>query len=245
MPHLCSSLVCSIWGKCQMNSTTSALCTLPSVHCPPRPPVFWSHAAISWAHLLVCTLSPGPKHRHRQEVTFHPADASIFIGEAVLYLSAFSYLLLLWSHRMTTSSLWTEQPAVSAFSDVDTTTAEGGLNTSTSWPNNLLGKPLSLHTSFRSPMATSSSCILLAVTLQLHNSTQKTFQIEKALNTVHFAAAFSTICTVLFLFLAEDHFLYRVHMHIWLACSLVSYSMLTWLCKLLFSMSIFIFMLVL
>lgn len=68
---------------------------------------------------------------------------------------------------------------------------------------------------------------------------------DKAFNTVHFAATSSSICIVSFLSLAEDHFLYCVHSHIWLDHSLVPYSTLTWLCKLLFSMSIFVLMLAL
>lgn len=168
-----------------------------------------------------------------------------FSVKKVFCISAFSYWFMLCSCQTTTAAfLSLSSPAVLTFSDVQITTAQGGLNTYASWPNDFfrfLGNSLSLRISFKSPTATSTSCILLTVTLQLHNFTKtKTFRIDKTFNTVHFAATFSSICAVVFLSVAEDHFLFCVHIHIALDCSLVPYSTLTWLCKLLFSTSIFI-----
>lgn len=217
-----------------MNSTTSAFCigVLPSeLQC------FWSPTAISCINLWVCTLLPGQKQT-LVKVTFHPTDVSIFSEESLLHFCFFLliYAVLLPNNQ---SSLPLSSPAVLTFSDVQITTAQGGLNTYASWPNDFfffLGNSLSLRISFKSPTATSTSCILLTVTLQLHNFTKtKIFQIDKTFNTVHFAATFSSICAVVFLSVAEDHFLFCVHIHIALDCSLVPYSTLTSLCKLLFS----------
>lgn len=187
-----------------------------SAYCPQSSSVLESRS-----HLLHKSFglhpSARPKAQTLVKVTFHPTDVSIFSEESLLHFCLFLFtcaVLLPNNH----SSLSLCSPAVLAFSDVQITTAQGGLNTYVSWPNDyfcFLGNPLSLHISFKSPTATSTSCILLTATLQLRNSTNpKTFQIDKTFNTVHFAATFSSICAVLFLSVAEDHFLFCVHIHI-------------------------------
>lgn len=193
-----------------MKSTPSAHCTVPSAYCPLRSPVFLE----SRSRLLHKSfgLHPFARPKAQTSVSSHfSSNRCVHFHWRSSLLHFFFFLFI----SATVSPNDHKQPFNWTASSLSL--LRRWHHHSTGWIENLyiltksffcfLGNPLSLHNSFRSPTATSTSCTLLAITLQLHDFTKKTSQIDKAFNTVHFAATFSSILTVLFLSLAEDHFL--------------------------------------
>lgn len=161
-----------------MNSTPSALCTVPSAYCPLRSPVFLESCSRQLHKSF--GLHPFARPKAQTLVRSHFSfNRCVHFHWRSSLLHFFFFLFI----SATVSPNDHKQPFNWTASSLSL--LRRWQHHSTGWIENLyiltksffcfLGNPLSLHNSFRSPTATSTSCTLLAVTLQLHDSTKKNF----------------------------------------------------------------------